>query len=229
MKTSKILFAALTSAALAFGTAAPAFALTATEAANQTITHEAAVNNVGNTEYWLQLASNEGGLIVMSVDVPVRVNLAVQATGEFITPTAFKNVIENKSEFPVDVTAMQVTGKNGFTNIPATGFATSGTSNAFKGSIASVTLSDSLDSVVSTEHKVAFKKFDEFNTNSAWRMEASDNNARSGDDCLFIQIDGALNNVAGKYFTSAVNVFDITYTFAAASADLGAPGGDLTD
>lgn len=232
-KATRTILASLAAASLALAGAAPAFALTAEGARTQTITYQGAANNVGQTQYWLEISedgdgSGGGGLNNMSVDVPVKVNLAVTAEGKFVTPTALKNVIENKSEFPLDVTAMSISSETPFTNVAETGFATSLVPNAYKGKIASATLAaDGLS--YTAKQSVAFTKLGTFVPNAAWRMAASDNDSKAGDDCLFIQIDGALNNVAGQYFTSPINVFDITYTFAAASADAAAIPASITD
>ena len=234
-KATRMMVASLAAASLAFAGAAPAFALTAQGAKDQAITYARAVNNKATTEYWLEISEDGdgggggGGLNNMSVDVPVKVNLAVTAEGNFVTPSALKNVIENKSVFPLDVTAMSITPKNSFTNITANGFESNATLNAFKGSISSVKLSDDRSGVASTHQSVAFTKLGTFTTSKAWRMEAKDTNDRYGRDCLFIQIDGALTNVAGKYFTNSINVFDITYTFAAASADAAEIPSSITD
>lgn len=236
-KPARMIMASLAAASLALAGAAPAFAITASQATNQDINHAKAVNNVGDTEYWLQISedgdpndpNNPGGLNSMSVDVPIKVVLAVDAAGDFVTPTALKNVIENKSEFPLDVTEMSLTSKEGFTNIAATGFDASLTPNVYQGKISSATLNSGRTAVDSIKQSVAFTQLDNFQTNAAWRMAASDNSDKYGDDCLFIQIDGALNNVAGKYFTSPINIFDITYTFAAASADAATIPASITD
>lgn len=236
-KTAGMIMSGLAAASLALTGAAPALAITASEATNQSVEHQRAVDNIGNTQYWLQISEdgdpsdpdNPGGLDSMSVDVPMRVTLAVDAAGGFVTPTALKNVIENKSAFPLDVTKMSLTTKNGFTNVAATGFDSSATANIYNGKISSTTLNADRTAVQSAKQSVAFTKMDTFATNAAWRMEASDNNARYGDDCLYIQLDGALKNVKGKYFTAPINVFDITYTFAAASADAAPIAADIAD
>ena len=232
-KPARMIMASLAAASLALAGAAPAFAITAEGARTQDISYQGASDNVGKTDYWLQISEDGdghggGGLNNMSVDVPIRVNLAVTAEGNFVTPTAIKNIIENKSEFPLDVTAMSISSETPFTNVAETGFATSLVPNAYKGKIASATLAADGASYT-TKQSVAFTKLGTFAPNAAWRMAASDNDAKAGNDCLFIQIDGALNNIAGQYFTSPINVFDITYTFAAASADAATTPASITD
>lgn len=236
-KAAGMILSGIAAASMALAGAAPALAITASEATNQDITYKGTVNNSGDTQYWLQISedgdpsdpNNPGGLDNMSVDVPIKVTLAVDAAGGFVTPTALKNVIENKSAFPLDVTKMTLASKNGFTNVAATGFATVATPNAYNGKVSSTALNADRSAVSSTKQSIAFTKMNTFTTNSAWRMEAADNNAKYGDDCLFIQIDGVLKNVKGKYFTAPVNVFDITYTFAAASADAAPVADPITD
>lgn len=236
-KTGQVLFAALASTALVFGTAVPAFAaweddsITAGGAKDQSIEYAPAVENSGDTQYWLQISEDgwddpdkPGGLGNMSVDVPIKVKLAVDAEGNFVTPTALKNVVENKSEFPLDVTGISIESKDGFTLATASGFDANTTSNIYRGTIASAALNAARTAVDSSKQTLAFTRLGEFASNSAWRMEANDSNDKYGTDCLFIQIDGELGNISGKYFTKAINVFDITYTFAAASADAGSIG-----
>lgn len=227
------LFTGMVAAGLAASMMAPAaaFAVTADEAKNQTINHARAVNNVGNTQYWLQIVedADEGGLGNMSVDVPVKVTLAINSEGEFITPTALKNVIENDSEFPLDVVGMSLTAKDGFTACASTGFGDLTTKNIFSGEISSVKLNADGTAVASDKQTIGFTKLGQFSKNAAWRMESSDNTEKKGDDCLFIQIDGEIGNVSGKYFTAPINMFDITYTFAAADADAVQPDGSITD
>lgn len=217
-----------------------AFGITAEEAKDQSVDHEAAVNNVGDTQYWLDLLKGTdtdgdgdidipGAVDNLSIDVPVRVNLALNADGTFVTPTALKNVIENNSEFPVNVKAMSITEKNDFNLEPLTGFAALETDNIFNGKISSVALNDAGTDVQSVKQDIAFTKLGTYVKNSAWGMQSSDNTVKAGDDCLYIQIDGEIGNVAGKYFTAPINVFDITYTFEATSADLPANGGAITD
>ena len=212
-----------------------AFAITADEAMNQDIDHSQAVENVGNTEYWLQL--EEESLKNISIDVPIRVVLAVDTDGSFFTPTALKNVIENDSEFPVNVSAMTITpkGEDGkkFVLEEATGFDAVRTDNIFNGTIASAALTEDGSDVASLKQTIAFTKFDQYAPNTAWGMQASDADddpaahEKNGDDCLFIQIDGAIGNVNDYYFTSPINVFDITYTFEATDSALGAVGSQV--
>ena len=208
-----------------------AFADTAAETANQAIDHERAVNNVGKTAYWLQIVedADKGGLGNMSVDVPIKVTLAIDSEGHFITPSALKNVIENDSEFPLDVVGMQLTEKDSFGLRAATGFGDLNDKNIFSGEISSVKLNADYTAVEDDKQVIGFTKLGQFAKNAAWRMESSDNTDKKGDDCLFIQIDGEIGNVAGKYFTAPINMFDITYTFAAADADAAATSGDITD
>lgn len=227
------ILACIAAAGLAASMMAPAaaFAITADGAKDQTITHSRATNNVGNTQYWLQIVedTDEGGLGNMSVDVPVKVTLAVNSEGEFITPTALKNVIENDSEFPLDVAGISITAKDGFTACATTGFGDLTTKNIFSGEISSVNLNSDYSAVSSEKQVIGFTKLGQFSKNAAWRMESSDNTEKKGDDCLFIQIDGEIGNVSGKYFTAPINMFDITYTFEAASANAVATSGNLTD
>lgn len=207
-----------------------AFALTADEAMNQDIEHSPAVENVGNTEYWLQL--EEDALKQISIDVPVKVVLAVDTDGSFFTPTALKNVIENDSEFPVNVSALTITAKgdanNPFVLEEATGFDAVRTNNIFNGTIASAALTEDGSGVASFKQTIAFTQLDQFSANTAWGMQASDADddpaahEKTGDDCLFIQIDGSIANVKDYFFTAPINVFDITYTFEATDAALGA-------
>lgn len=233
-------FGVIASIALAVAMMIPstAFAVTAEEAANQDVNHAAATDNVGNTQYWLEIVEgkadgdgdgDESGLGDMSVDVPIKVTLAVDADGNFITPSAYKNVIENNSEFPLDLVGMDITAKNDFTLKAATGFDALNDKNIFNGIISSVELNDAGNAVESTNQTIGFTKLGEFSKNAAWVMEAADNTEKLGEDCLFVQIDGELGNVAGKYFTAPINLFDITYTFAAATADATAAAGDITD
>ena len=231
--TSRKLFTGVVAAGLAASMMAPAaaFAITADEATNQSVDHARAVNNVGNTQYWLEIVedSDKGGLGNMSVDVPIKVTLAIDSEGHFITPSALKNVIENDSEFPLDVVGMTLTEKEGFDLRAAAGFGDLDDKNIFNGKIASVALNADGTAVEANKQAIGFTKLGDFSENAAWRMESSDNADKAGDDCLFIQIDGEIGNVAGKYFTAPINMFDITYTFAAADADAVAASGDLTD
>lgn len=207
-----------------------AFAITADEAMNQDINHSPAVENVGNTEYWLQL--EEDALKQISIDVPIKVVLAVDTDGSFFTPTALKNVIENDSEFPVNVSALSIAPKgdanNPFVLEEATGFDALRTDNIFNGTIASAALTEDGSDVDSLKQTIAFTQFGQFAPNTAWGMQASDADdnpaahEKTGDDCLFIQIDGSIANVKDYYFTAPINVFDITYTFEATDAALGA-------
>ena len=206
-----------------------AFGLTAEEAANQDIEHSPAIENVGNTEYWMQLEEDQ--LKNISIDVPVKVVLAVNTDGTFCTPTALKNVIENDSEFPVNVSDISITAKgdsgNEFVLEEATGFEDLRTDNIFNGTIASASLNEAGDAVESLKQVIAFTQFDQFGANAAWGMQASDAEGgeaceKTGEDCLFIQIDGAIANVSDYFFTSPINVFDITYTFEATDSALGA-------
>ena len=213
-----------------------AFAITADEAANQNVNHDPAIENVGDTQYWLTISEDgsgdpdgPGGLGHMSIDVPVKVTLALDSEGNFVTPTALKNVIENDSEFPVNLKAMSLTAKDGFTLKAATGFDADDTDNIFHGKIMSAQLNDAGDAVESTLQEVAFTKLGNFAKNAAWGMESSNGVEKAGDDCLFIQIDGEIGNVSGKYFTAPINVFDITYTFEATSADLPGVAASITD
>lgn len=231
--TSRKLFTGVVAAGLAASMMAPAaaFAITADEAKNQNVDHARAVNNVGNTQYWLEIVedADKGGLGNMSVDVPIKVTLAIDSEGHFITPSALKNVIENDSEFPLDVVGMTITEKSGFDLRAASGFGDLDDKNIFNGQIASVALNADGTGVADSKQVVGFTNLGQFSENAAWRMESSDNADKAGDDCLFIQIDGEIGNVAGKYFTAPINMFDITYTFAAADADAVATSGDLTD
>lgn len=215
---------------------ATAFGITADEAKNQDPGYKAAENNVGNTEYWLQIIDHyeggddePGGLDNMSIDVPIKVTLALKADGTFVTPTALKNVIENNSEFPVNVTNMALTEKNGFALKAATGFDGVTTNNIFSGKVASVSLKSGGTDVDTSKQAIAFTKLGSYAKNAAWGMASADNATKSGSDCLFIQLDGEIGNVSGKYFTSPINVFDITYTFEATSADLTTTYSDITD
>lgn len=229
---SRRIFASIMSAAFAISLMLPsaAFAITADEAKNQDIDHSPAVENVGDTEYWLQL--EDEALKNISVDVPIKVVLAVDTDGSFFTPTALKNVIENDSEFPVNVSDLAITAKGNpgkeFVLEEATGFDALSTDNIFNGTIASAALTEDGTAVDSFKQTIAFTQFDQFAANMAWGMQASDAdgdpvaNEKTGDDCLFIQIDGAIANVNDYYFTSPINVFDITYTFEATDATLGA-------
>ena len=212
-----------------------AFAMTAEEAMNQDIDHNPAIENVGNTEYWLEL--EEEALQSISIDVPIKVFLAVDTDGNFFTPSALKNVIENDSEFPVNVSDLTITAKgdagNPFVLKEATGFDAMTADNIFNGTIASAALTEAGDDVASYKQTIAFTKLGQFAANQAWGMQASDADGdpeaheKTGDDCLFIQIDGAIANVNDYYFTAPINVFDITYTFEATSAELGAVADDL--
>ena len=216
-----------------------AFAITADEAANQDIDwapaatqsiHGVTGDNVGNTEYWMQL--EEESLKHISIDVPVKVTLAVNMDGSFCTPTALKNVIENDSEFPVNVSGMTLTAKgdadNPFVLEEATGFSALTADNIFNGTISSVALNETGDGVESAKQTIAFTQLGNYSANTAWGMQASDADGdaaaheKTGDDCLFIQIDGEIANVSDYYFTAPINVFDITYTFEATDAALGA-------
>ena len=192
--------------------------ISADEAKNQDITWEEAVDNIGDTEYWLQLEKDDMGKI--SIDVPVRVVLAVNTDGTFVTPTALKNVIENNSEFPVNVKAIGITEKADFKLKAATGFDALADANIFNGAVKSVALGADADgnTTVTPKQSVAFTKLGDYVANTAWAMQASDAAARTGDDCLFVQIDGAIANVGGHYFTAPINVFDLTYTFEASPA-----------
>ena len=231
--TANKLFTGMLAAGMAASMMAPAaaFAVTADEAVNQDVDHARAVNNVGNTQYWLEIVedADQGGLGNMSVDVPIKVTLAIDSEGNFITPSALKNVIENDSEFPLDVVGMTLTEKDGFGLRAATGFDDLDDKNIFSGQISSVELNADGTAVEADKQVVAFTKLGQFSENAAWRMESSDNADKKGDDCLFIQIDGEIGNVAGKYFTAPINMFDVTYTFAAAEADPVATPGNLTD
>lgn len=233
MSTARKLASGMIAAGLAASMMAPtaAFAITADETKNQAIQHERAVNNVGKTAYWLEIVedADKGGLGNMSVDVPIKVTLAIDSEGHFITPSALKNVIENDSEFPLDVVGMQLTEKDGFGLRAATGFGDLNDKNIFSGKIASVKLNADYTEVSDDKQTIGFTKLGQFAENAAWRMESSDNTDKKGDDCLYIQIDGEIGNVAGKYFTAPINMFDITYTFAAADSDPVASPGDLAD
>ena len=229
---SRRVFAGILSTAFAASLMLPsaAFAITADDAMNQDIQHNPAVENVGNTEYWLEL--EDEALKQISIDVPIKVVLAVDTDGSFFTPTALKNVIENDSEFPVNVSNLEITAKgdasNPFVLKGATGFDALSTDNIFNGTIASAALTEDGTGVDSLKQTIAFTQFDQFAPNSAWGMQASDADGdaaaheKSGDDCLFIQIDGAIANVKDYFFTSPINVFDITYTFEATDSALGA-------
>ena len=231
--TASKLFTGMVAAGLAASMMAPAaaFAVTADETKNQSIDHQRAVNNVGKTQYWLEIVedADKGGLGNMSVDVPIKVTLAIDSEGHFITPSALKNVIENDSEFPLDVVGMTLTEKDGFGLRAATGFGDLNDKNIFSGEISSVKLNADGTAVADDKQVIGFTKLGQFGENAAWRMESSDNTDKKGDDCLFIQIDGEIGNVAGKYFTAPINMFDITYTFAAADSDPVATPGDLID
>lgn len=229
---SRRAFAGILSIAFAVSLMLPsaAFAITADEATNQDIDHSPAIENVGNTEYWLEL--EDEALKNISIDVPVRVVLAVDTDGSFFTPSALKNVIENDSEFPVNVSELAITAKGDpgkeFVLEEASGFDALSTDNIFNGTIASAALNEDGTDVASLKQSIAFTQFGQFAPNAAWGMQASDAdgdavaNEKTGDDCLFIQIDGAIANVKDYYFTSPINVFDITYTFEATDSALGA-------
>ncbi|MBP3589408.1 MAG: hypothetical protein J6J61_02430 [Muribaculaceae bacterium] len=231
--SARKLASGMIAAGLAASMMAPtaAFAITADETKNQPIQHERAVNNVGKTAYWLQIVedADKGGLGNMSVDVPIKVTLAIDSEGHFITPSALKNVIENDSEFPLDVVGMTLTEKDGFGLRAATGFGDLNDKNIFSGEISSVKLNADYTEVEKDKQVIGFTKLGQFAENAAWRMESSDNTDKKGEDCLYIQIDGEIGNVAGKYFTAPINMFDITYTFAAADSDPVATPGDLAD
>lgn len=223
MKRSTKLASVISTAALCM-TMVPAMAfaadtntgISADAAKNQEITWNEAVDNVGDTQYWLQL--EEGDMGKISIDVPVRVVLAVNTDGSFVTPTALKNVIENNSEFPVNVKAINITEKDNFKVKAATGFDALPDANIFSGAVKSVALNTAGDGVDSTKQFIAFTKLGNYAPNTAWAMEASDADARTGSDCLFVQIDGDIANVSGHYFTAPINVFDLTYTFEATPA-----------
>lgn len=201
--------------------------ISADDAKNQAIDWKDATSstptNQGDTQYWLQL--NADNLNKISIDVPVRVVLAVNPDGEFVTPTALKNVIENNSEFPVNVKAISITPKDNFTVKAANGFDSLTDSNIFNGAVKSVTLATDGEgnTTVTPKQSVAFTKLGTYTPNTAWAMQASDTNGaaapdRAGADCLFIQIEGDIANVSGHYFTAPINVFDLTYTFEASPA-----------
>ncbi len=73
---------------------------------------------------------------VISVDVPVRVNIALNTDGTWCTPTALRNRIINRSTCAMHVASAVATTKSDFGLQSTSDFTTSGLDNALAGTIA---------------------------------------------------------------------------------------------
>ena len=134
----------------------------------------------------------------ISVDVPVKVNLAASADGTWCTPTAVANQIVNHSLAPVKVASAESSAADGFTMLAAANVKNSTAANVFGGTIkAGAGTAQDLTAI---------------NTlGAAWTMAAETDADDS--DLISLQLTGSIANVEGKYFTEGCKLFDIAYTF----------------
>lgn len=147
---------------------------------------------------------------VISVDVPVRVNIALNTDGTWCTPTALRNRIINRSTCAMHVASAVATTKSDFGLQSTSNFTTSGLDNALAGTIAPA---DSAGATTGTPQDLTSIS----TAGDKWTMPLGQTRAgvavADGTNELPLQLAGSIRSVEGHYFTAPINVFDITYTF----------------
>lgn len=147
---------------------------------------------------------------VISVDVPVRVNIALNTDGTWCTPTALRNRIINRSTCAMHVASAVATTKSDFGLQSTSDFTTSGLDNALAGTIAPA---DSAGAATGTPQDLTSIS----TAGDKWTMPLGQTRAgvavADGTNELPLQLAGSIRSVEGHYFTAPINVFDITYTF----------------
>lgn len=140
---------------------------------------------------------------VISIDVPVRVDIALKTDGTWCTPTALANRIINHSTCDIRVASAETTSTSGFSMFAADEVESSTQSNAFGGTIQPQdgTTQDLTDIICPA---------------AEWVMESGF--ATAGENELALQLAGTIENVEGWFFPTGIHAFDITYTFEKATA-----------
>lgn len=150
------------------------------------------------------------GVEVISVDVPVRVNIALNTDGTWCTPTALRNRIINRSTCAMHVASAVATTKSDFGLQSTSDFTTSGLDNALAGTI---TPANSAGATTGTPQDLTSIS----TAGDKWTMPLGQTRAgvavADGTNELPLQLAGSIRSVEGHYFTAPINVFDITYTF----------------
>ena len=141
---------------------------------------------------------------VISVDVPVRVIVAVNTDGTWCTPTALRNKIVNHSTCAMHVALATTSAAGGFHLTTGPILETASNKNMLAGTI--------------TPDGGSAQDLAGIDTGgSEWTIpQGLTQNLTpitDGSNELALQLAGAVKNVEGKYLTAPVNAFDITYTF----------------
>ena len=137
-------------------------------------------------------------MITVDIDVPVKVILAVDAEGNFVTPTATANKIVNHTAVGAKVVSAVATAAGSFRLEKASALSSSDTDNIFGGSIVAGNGSSSDLTDIST-------------TGDSWSMAKG--SVADGSNQIPLQLTGAVKNVKGSYLTAPTSVFGIAYTF----------------
>lgn len=137
-------------------------------------------------------------MVTADIDVPIKVIMAVDAQGNFVTPTAKANKIVNHTAVGAKVVSAVATAKGTFQLKKASTLASTDTDNVFGGTIKAGTGSASDLTGIST-------------AGSSWSMAKG--SVTDGSNQIPLQLTGAVRNVKGNYLTAPTSVFGITYTF----------------
>ena len=140
---------------------------------------------------------------VISIDVPVRVDIALKMDGTWCTPTALGNRIINHSTCDIRVASAEANPTSGFNMLATNEVESSSQSNVLGGSI-------------QPEGGAAQDLTDIVCPAAEWAMESGFET--SGENELPLQLAGSIQNVEGWFFPTGIHAFDITYTFEKATA-----------
>ena len=137
-------------------------------------------------------------LVGVDIDVPIRVTLALDANGDFCTPTAADNKIINHTAVGAKVVSAVAAAQSGFQLVQAGDVGSSTQANAFGGTITAGSGAASDLSSIST-------------TGSNWTMAAG--SVTDGSNQIALQLTGGIRNTGSGLLAAATHVFGITYTF----------------
>ena len=137
-------------------------------------------------------------LVGVDIDVPIRVTLALDANGDFCTPTAADNKIINHTVVGAKVVSAVAAAQSGFQLVQAGDVGSSTQANAFGGTITAGSGAASDLSSIST-------------TGSNWTMAAG--SVTDGSNQIALQLTGGIRNTGSGLLAAATHVFGITYTF----------------
>ena len=137
-------------------------------------------------------------LVGVDIDVPIRVTLALDANGDFCTPTATDNKIINHTVVGAKVVSAVAAAQSGFQLVQAGDVGSSTQANAFGGTITAGSGAASDLSSIST-------------TGSNWTMAAG--SVTDGSNQIALQLTGGIRNTGSGLLAAATHVFGITYTF----------------